>query len=153
MSQASRGSPGPCNFRSDISLHQVLKYGEAPLIAAMAVLAFPPTPEVGAFPAPRCFRVICPFLRRLCEGRAAMSPPPRILSTLLFGGLALSAALETPVCKLSFDGRVPLDATAEQFSTPQSLFNPTHVIGPNVTWAEIIEFPDLPPSRVSLATP
>ena len=81
-----------------------------------------------------------------------MSPPPSILSLFLFGGLALSAAPETrPACKLSFDGRVPLNATAAQFSSPQSLFNPTHVIGPNVTWAEIIEFPNLPPSRVSSA--
>lgn len=75
---------------------------------------------------------------------------PSILSLFLFGGLALSAALEAPqACTLSFDGRVPLNATAEQFSTKQSLFNPKNVLGPNVTWAEIIEFPDIPPSRVS----
>ena len=78
-----------------------------------------------------------------------------MLSLFLFGGLALSAAPEAPApaCTLSFDGRVPLDATAEQFSTEQSLFNPAYVLGPNVTWADIIEFPDLPPSRVGSPSP
>lgn len=76
--------------------------------------------------------------------------PPNILSMFLFGGMALSAATEAPpACPLSFEGRVPLDATAEQFSSKESLFNPKYVLGPNVTWAEIIEFPDIPPSRVS----
>ena len=76
--------------------------------------------------------------------------PPSILSLFLFGGMALSATPGAPpACTLSFEGRVPLDATAEQFSTKESLFNPKYVLGPNVTWAEIIEFPDIPPSRVS----
>ena len=88
-------------------------------------------------------------IQGFCDHRAAMSTP-HILSLFLLGGLAFSAApAGRPPCTLSFDGRVPLDATAAQFSTPQSLFNPHYVIGPNVSWAEIIEFPNLPPSRVS----
>jgi hypothetical protein len=54
-------------------------------------------------------------------------------------------------CRLSFDGRVPLDATAALFASNSSAFNPKYVLGQNVTWDKIIEFPQVPPGRVSIA--
>lgn len=66
---------------------------------------------------------------------------------VLFAGLARAADL--PACTLSFDGRVPQDATAQTFVSKKSPFNPGYVLGPNVTWDQVIEFPKIPPSRVS----
>ncbi|KAL8351317.1 hypothetical protein RB598_006213 [Gaeumannomyces tritici] len=67
------------------------------------------------------------------------------LLAMLLSGQAL--AQDAAACTLNFDGRVPQAATPETFVSKQSPFNPTHVLGPNVTWAEIIEFPDIPQSR------
>lgn len=68
-----------------------------------------------------------------------------LLALLLSGqGLAQGAAK----CELTFDGRIPQNATAKTFVSKESPFNPKFVTGPNVTWDQIIEFPDVPPSRV-----
>ncbi|KXJ95060.1 hypothetical protein Micbo1qcDRAFT_200507 [Microdochium bolleyi] len=77
---------------------------------------------------------------------------PLAFTLALFGGLVVSAASDSPTadCKLSFDGRVPLSSTPETFSSEQSLFNPKYVIGQNLTWAKIIEFPEITPSRFDI---
>jgi hypothetical protein len=72
------------------------------------------------------------------------------LSTL-FLPVALIAGLAGAQCTLSYDGRIPQDATPATFVSPQSPFNPKNVIGPNQTWDQIIEFPAVPPSRVSVS--
>ncbi|KAK6836898.1 hypothetical protein PG987_007393 [Apiospora arundinis] len=68
---------------------------------------------------------------------------PAVLLASLAGAATLPAA-----CTLSFDGRVPQNATAKTFVSKQSPFNPGYVLGPNVTWDQIIEFPQgIPASR------
>lgn len=67
------------------------------------------------------------------------------LLAMLLSGQAL--AQDAAACTLTFDGRIPQAATAQTFVSKQSPFNPTHVLGPNVTWDEIIEFPAIPQSR------
>ncbi|KAK8041511.1 hypothetical protein PG994_014518 [Apiospora phragmitis] len=74
-----------------------------------------------------------------------MSISTHLSPVVLLAGLARAAAL--PACILSFDGRVPQNATSKTFVSKQSPFNPGYVLGPNVTWDEIIEFPPIPPSR------
>lgn len=70
-----------------------------------------------------------------------------VLPAILLAGWA--RAVDLPACTLSFDGRVPQNATAQTFVSAQSPFNPGYVLGPNVTWDQVIEFPQIPPSRVS----
>ncbi|KAK1994547.1 hypothetical protein LX36DRAFT_683590 [Colletotrichum falcatum] len=50
-------------------------------------------------------------------------------------------------CTLSFDGRTPSTAEPSLFVSKASVFNPGNVLGQNVTWDQIIEFPNVPPSR------
>ncbi|KAL8391534.1 hypothetical protein RB595_010232 [Gaeumannomyces hyphopodioides] len=75
------------------------------------------------------------------------TPPFSIIGLLamLLSGQAL--AQDAAACTLTFDGRIPQAATAQTFVSKQSPFNPKNVLGPNVTWDEIIEFPDIPQSR------
>lgn len=75
---------------------------------------------------------------------------PLITSLFGFGG---AQNVPTPVvpgtCGLTFDGRIPQTATPKLFTTDKSPFNPTHVLGKDVTWDQVIEFPNIPQSRVS----
>ncbi|OCL10475.1 hypothetical protein AOQ84DRAFT_426968 [Glonium stellatum] len=50
-------------------------------------------------------------------------------------------------CPITFDGRIPKNATKALFSSSKSPFNPKYVLGQNVTWDQVITFPDVPPSR------
>ncbi|KDN60814.1 putative conserved hypothetical protein [Colletotrichum sublineola] len=53
----------------------------------------------------------------------------------------------TESCTLSFDGRIPNNAEPALFVSNASPFNPKFDIGQNLTWDQIIEFPNVPPSR------
>ncbi|KAK7982177.1 hypothetical protein PG996_009869 [Apiospora saccharicola] len=77
-----------------------------------------------------------------------MSISTSLSSVVLLAGLA--RAVDLPACTLSFDGRVPQNATAQTFVSKQSPFNPGYVLGPNVTWDQVIEFPQIPPSRFDI---
>ncbi|KAI9149076.1 hypothetical protein HJFPF1_11123 [Paramyrothecium foliicola] len=69
-----------------------------------------------------------------------------LFAALSFQGVA-AACVPHPSCPLSFDGRVALNATPALFASNSSAFNPKYVLGQNVTWDQIIEFPSVPPSR------
>ncbi|KAH8844529.1 hypothetical protein MCOR01_005261 [Pyricularia oryzae] len=77
-----------------------------------------------------------------------LSVLPLITSLFGFGG---AQNVPTPVvpgtCGLTFDGRIPQTATPKLFTTDKSPFNPTHVLGKDVTWDQVIEFPNIPQSR------
>jgi hypothetical protein len=69
-------------------------------------------------------------------------------------------------CPVSFDGRIPRNATKELFNSTSSPFNPNYVMGQStfhlqktadkqvlipvvdLSWDQIVEFPHVPPSRV-----
>lgn len=75
--------------------------------------------------------------------------------TLFSMALAASAAVAAPTsgtspkCPVVFDGRVPVNATAESFDTAatNTLFNSEFVKGNNLTWSQILKFPQEPASR------
>ncbi|TLD34139.1 hypothetical protein PspLS_01525 [Pyricularia sp. CBS 133598] len=79
--------------------------------------------------------------------------PPLSMLPFITSLIGFSRAQDVPsavspaTCGLTFDGRIPQDATPKLFTTSKSPFNPTHVLGKNVTWDQIIEFPNIPPSR------
>ncbi|KAF2116936.1 hypothetical protein BDV96DRAFT_598765 [Lophiotrema nucula] len=62
---------------------------------------------------------------------------------LLFVTTAAAAA----VCNTTFDGRIRKNATASLFTSAQSPYNPKYVLGQNVTWDQVIKFPDIEPSK------
>ncbi|ORX97856.1 hypothetical protein BCR34DRAFT_496557 [Clohesyomyces aquaticus] len=49
-------------------------------------------------------------------------------------------------CGSTFDGRVPPNATKALFSSARSPFNPKYVLGQNVSWDQIVTFPESEPS-------
>ncbi|KAK2024156.1 hypothetical protein LX32DRAFT_643880 [Colletotrichum zoysiae] len=61
--------------------------------------------------------------------------------------LAMFKGIAGQNCTLSFDGRVPSTADPALFVSKASPFNPKFVLGQNVTWDQIIEFPNVPPTR------
>ncbi|TLS20953.1 uncharacterized protein PpBr36_10796 [Pyricularia pennisetigena] len=75
---------------------------------------------------------------------------PLITSLIGFVGaqdVPRAVARAPATCPLTFDGRIPQDATAKTFTTTKSPFDPKNVLGKNVTWDQVIEFPNIPPSR------
>jgi hypothetical protein len=71
-----------------------------------------------------------------------------IAATALLGCQSFVNALAySEQCQLSFDGRAPLNATSALFASNSSAFNPKYVLGQNVTWDQVIEFPCVPRSR------
>ncbi|XP_014562329.1 glycoside hydrolase family 131 protein [Bipolaris victoriae FI3] len=76
--------------------------------------------------------------------------------TLFSIALAASAVLAAPSsggavpkCPIVFDGRVPLNATLESFDSAatNTLFNAGFVKGNNLTWSQILKFPNVGASR------
>ena len=53
-------------------------------------------------------------------------------------------------CPVTLEGRVSLNTTLETFDTPASLFNPDYTKGQNLSWSQILQFPDTKPSRFDL---
>lgn len=66
------------------------------------------------------------------------------LAVFATGTLASTCA---SVCPILFDGRVPEDATVEDFDSVQgggwNPFNPDYVKGNDLAWSEIIQLPDV----------
>ncbi|KAF2741188.1 hypothetical protein EJ04DRAFT_454717 [Polyplosphaeria fusca] len=58
----------------------------------------------------------------------------------------LLAATAAAQCSATFDGRIPRNATKALFTSAQSPFNPKYVLGQNVTWDQVVDFPDVGPS-------
>lgn len=50
-------------------------------------------------------------------------------------------------CPIALDGRVPSSAELTDFDSSSSLFNPDYVKGNNLSWSEILLFPEVAPSR------
>ncbi|GME24104.1 hypothetical protein GTA08_BOTSDO07744 [Neofusicoccum parvum] len=55
--------------------------------------------------------------------------------------------INTTQCPILLDGRVPSNATLASFDTENGIFNPDYVKGNNVTWSQILEEPDVAPSK------
>ncbi|KAF2465862.1 uncharacterized protein BDR25DRAFT_294403 [Lindgomyces ingoldianus] len=49
-------------------------------------------------------------------------------------------------CAPTFEGRIPPNATSALFSSAESPFNPKYVLGKNISWDQVISFPDVQPS-------
>ncbi|CAN8099162.1 unnamed protein product [Discula destructiva] len=54
-------------------------------------------------------------------------------------------------CPIALDGRVPKSLALTALDTDNGIFNPEYVKGNNLSWSEIILFPEVPASRFDLA--
>lgn len=71
-----------------------------------------------------------------------------ILAALIVQAIAASnGTYASPQCLVLFDGRVAKNDTLDLFDTTASPFDPVYVKGANLSWSQILEFPDVPPSR------
>ncbi|KAF3762644.1 hypothetical protein M406DRAFT_323640 [Cryphonectria parasitica EP155] len=69
----------------------------------------------------------------------------------LSGALAVSAlpravSNTTTSCPVLLDGRVPSNATLDEFDATNGIFNPDYVKGNNVSWSDILLFPSAVPA-------
>ncbi|POS74193.1 hypothetical protein DHEL01_v207411 [Diaporthe helianthi] len=55
-------------------------------------------------------------------------------------------------CPVVFEGRVPTSTTLKEFDVENELFNPDYVKGNNLTWSNVVRFPDVPNSRFDNAS-
>ncbi|KAF4610397.1 hypothetical protein G7Y89_g15722 [Cudoniella acicularis] len=65
-----------------------------------------------------------------------LSPLPIILLASL-----LTTAVSAQKCPIQFDGRVPESSTLGTFDTSASPFNPGYVLGANLKWSSVLQFP------------
>jgi hypothetical protein len=47
-------------------------------------------------------------------------------------------------CPLTFDGRVPQSATGNTFDSGKLIYDPAYVLGANLTWKDVLRFPNGP---------
>lgn len=63
-------------------------------------------------------------------------------------------SLNSPVqCPVVLDGRVTQNTTLSVFDTNASRFNPGYSKGQNLSWSQILEFPQVAPSLFDVSTP
>src|ERR1700689_1342064 len=79
----------------------------------------------------------------------------KLLSTAIAASCAtLSAAISIPnsgiICPIVMDGRVPTNMALSTFDTSASPFNPNYVLGQNLTWSQVLEFPKVEPSKFDI---
>jgi hypothetical protein len=79
----------------------------------------------------------------------------KILSAAIAAGCAtLSVAISIPSsgikCPIVMDGRVPTSIALSTFDTAASPFNPNYVLGQNLTWSQVLEFPKVEPSKFDI---
>lgn len=79
-----------------------------------------------------------------CTSLAAPSRPSYGQS---FGLPFRHRQINTTQCPVLLDGRVPSNATLASFDTENGIFNPDYVKGNNVTWSQILEEPEVAPSK------
>ncbi|KKA28951.1 hypothetical protein TD95_005422 [Thielaviopsis punctulata] len=60
--------------------------------------------------------------------------------SLIAAALAAAPAV-AQVCPLAFDGRVPDNFTLDTFDSNNGVFNPSFVLGANLTWSEELQLP------------
>lgn len=81
----------------------------------------------------------------------------RISPVLLLGAFTcLSKAApsywSTTKCPITMDGRVSLNTTLQTFDTPASPFNDAYSKGQNLSWSQIILFPQTAPAKYDFPT-
>jgi len=79
----------------------------------------------------------------------------KLLSAAIAAGCAtLSTAISIPnsgiKCPIVMDGRAPISIALSAFDTAASTFNPNYVLGQNLTWSQILEFPKVEPSKFDI---
>ena len=70
-----------------------------------------------------------------------------LLSLLPSISTALSACQPNKQCPIIFDGRIAKSFPISSFDTTASPFDPDFVKGQNLTWSEIIKYPNVEPSK------
>jgi hypothetical protein len=84
------------------------------------------------------------------------------LENLQICGIAALAAFSIPLgsaaptsksdikCPITIDGRIPQNFALSTFDTTSSPFNPNYVLGQNLTWSKILNFPHVSPSKFDI---
>ena len=71
-----------------------------------------------------------------------------MMLSLFFTAVGLLQAVAANSCKSSvvWDGRVPVKATGASFDAGSEPYNNLYDLGKNLTWADVLRFPNVPPS-------
>ncbi|KAK2614638.1 hypothetical protein N8I77_001447 [Diaporthe amygdali] len=73
----------------------------------------------------------------------------RLLTQTSLFSLASLAASQSAI---QFDGRVPAGTQLSAFDSENGLFNPSNVFGKNLTFSQLLQLPDVPPSLFDAGT-
>lgn len=73
-----------------------------------------------------------------------LAAPLALAAPSLYPHISLRASSDNIKCPIVLDGRVPTNfsKTPTVFDTSNALFNPDYVKGNNLTWSQILKFPD-----------
>ncbi|KAI9337622.1 hypothetical protein DFJ73DRAFT_954340 [Zopfochytrium polystomum] len=83
----------------------------------------------------------------LASAALALLPSPATAAPFFFDAAAAPLTTTGSPCSTTFEGRIAQNATAGLFDSSASPFNNKFVLGQNLTWAEIIAFPDVEAGR------
>ncbi|RDL42347.1 Uncharacterized protein BP5553_02326 [Venustampulla echinocandica] len=65
------------------------------------------------------------------------------MARLFYLSSALLSLAAAQKCPIQFDGRVPAAATPESFDANSSPYNPGYVLGQNLKWSSVLQFPSV----------